>query len=223
MAIGQNELMDGINKLVNDCNDATRGIVTQAPTLEFAQRYIQQWGLFTRHSRQCWANVVGNCPHVAVRRAIVRENLYEEEALDDETQSHYEILVRLAKALGLSRTEIDDAKPLPSTTTAMLAWETLTKNRSWLEGLAAKGALEQHGFPDLRRMRLQQWKQHLKLSDYDLEFFSMHITADERHGNIAGELLASHMSLSDLPRVLRAAEESLHAFYLLYAGIDGRL
>lgn len=217
------ELMEGLSQLVEGCNAATRDIVTQVPTLEFARRYIQQWGIFTRQSRQCWAHVVGNCPHVDVRRAIVRENLYEEEALEDEAQSHYEILVRLGNALGLSRSEIDQATALPSTVTATLAWETLTKNRSWMEGLAAKGVLERHGFPDLRRIRLQQWQEHLGLSDYDLEFFAMHITADERHGDIAGELLSAHMEPSDLPRILRAAEQSLSAYYIFYAGIDGRI
>ena len=65
---------------------------------------IQQWSNFTRHSRQCWAHVVGNCPIVEVRKFIVTENLYEEEA--QEGHSHFEILVRMGMALGLTRDEI---------------------------------------------------------------------------------------------------------------------
>lgn len=37
-----------------------------------------QWGIFNRHSRR-WAYVVGDCPHVEIRKWIVKENLYEEE------------------------------------------------------------------------------------------------------------------------------------------------
>ena len=49
-------------------------------TKQAARVLIEQWSSFTRHSRQCWAFVVGNCPIVEVRKFIVTENLYEEEA-----------------------------------------------------------------------------------------------------------------------------------------------
>ena len=101
---------------------------------------IEQWSSFTRHSRQCWAHVVGNCPIIEVRKFIVTENLYEEEA--QEGHSHFEILVRMGMAVGLTRDEIVNAQPLPSTVVAMHAWETLPKNRTWYEGLAAKSVLE---------------------------------------------------------------------------------
>ncbi len=64
---------------------------------------IEQWSSFTRHSRQCWAHVVGNCPITEVRKFIVTENLYEEEA--QEGHSHFEILARMGMALGLTRDE----------------------------------------------------------------------------------------------------------------------
>ena len=38
-----------------------------------ARALIQNWSTFTRHSRRCWAYVVGNCPHVEVRKFIVTE------------------------------------------------------------------------------------------------------------------------------------------------------
>ena len=120
-----------------------------APTVEAAQHYVQQWGVFTRHSRRCWAYVVGNCPEVEVRRFITAENLYEEEGQDD--TSHYEKLVRLGVRLGLQREAIDDAVPLATTRLSLLVWECLTKNYSWTEGFAAKLVLERVGFPDLRR------------------------------------------------------------------------
>lgn len=219
MAVSETVLNEKIGELVGACNRATESVVTQVPTLAFAQRYVLQWGQFTRHSRQCWANVVGNCPIVAVRRAVVRENLYEEEALPEEAHSHYEILVRLGLALGLDRAAIDHATPLPTTVTAMLAWETLTKNRRWEEGLAAKAALERHGFPDLRRRRLALWKQHLGLADTALEFFSMHITADEFHGDLATRILAQYLEPGDLPRVLQAVAQSLQAYQIFYWGL----
>ena len=67
-----------------------------------------------------------------MRKFIVTENLYEEEA--QEGHSHFEILVRMGMAVGLTRHDIEFAKPLPTTVVAMNAWEAMTKNRSWYEG-----------------------------------------------------------------------------------------
>ena len=114
-------------------------------TKEAARVLIEQWSSFTRHSRQCWAFVVGNCPIVEVRKFIVAENLYEEEA--QEGHSHFEILARMGMALGLTRDQIVNAKPLPTTVVTMRAWEALTKNRTWYEGLAGKLVLERTNAP----------------------------------------------------------------------------
>ena len=45
-------------------------------------------------------------------------------------------------APGLTRDQIITAELLPTTVVATLAWESLTKNRTWYEGLAAKSVLE---------------------------------------------------------------------------------
>jgi pyrroloquinoline quinone (PQQ) biosynthesis protein C len=89
-----------MDKIVADCNDRLLwvGFSKNQLTKEAARVLIQQWSNFTRHSRQCWAHVVGNCPHVEVRKFIVTENLYEEEA--QEGHSHFEILARMGVALG---------------------------------------------------------------------------------------------------------------------------
>src|SRR5271169_1926330 len=73
--------------------------------------FAKQHGIFTRHSRRAWAYVVGNCPEVEVRRFIVRENLYDEECIEE--KSHFLKLVKLGKALGLTEAEIYDAVPTP--------------------------------------------------------------------------------------------------------------
>jgi pyrroloquinoline quinone (PQQ) biosynthesis protein C len=130
MSDRQSDFAAALDKIVADCNDRLEWVrfSKERLTKEAARVLIEQWSSFTRHSRQCWAHVVGNCPHVEVRKFVVTENLYEEEA--QEGYSHFEILVRMGMALGLTRDEIVNARPLPSTIVAMHAWETLTKNRT---------------------------------------------------------------------------------------------
>ena len=215
--MGNSALLTGLDALVDRCNQETETLYTALPTTEAAHTYVQQWGLFTRHSRRCWAWVVGNCPEVEVRRFITKENLYEEEGQIE--TSHYEKLVRLGGRLGLERAAVENAAPLASTQLALLAWECLTKNRSWQEGLAAKAVLERSGFPDLRARRRRNWQRALELTDADADFFSTHIEADEIHGSGAYDLLARYVRPEEEALVLAAAETSLQAWGLYGNGI----
>ena len=89
-----------MDKVVADCDKRLEWVKFSKNDLtkEAARVLIEQWSSFTRHSRQCWAHVVGNCPIVEVRKFVVAENLYEEEA--QEGHSHFEILARMGVALG---------------------------------------------------------------------------------------------------------------------------
>jgi pyrroloquinoline quinone (PQQ) biosynthesis protein C len=190
-------------------------------TPEAAKNFVKQFGLFTRHSRQCWANVVGNTPVLEVRRFVVEENLWEEEA-NAET-AHYTLMVRMGKALGLSEADVDDAVPLPTTQVAFLAWETLTKNRRWLEGLAAKMTLErlnQKDLGNLSAVEAGRWMRQLNLSEADVEFWTLHAEVDQIHGDGTLDLILEHATSSEqLEECLAAAEASLAAFKIFLDGI----
>jgi pyrroloquinoline quinone (PQQ) biosynthesis protein C len=190
-------------------------------TPEAARNFVKQFGLFTRHSRQCWANVVGNTPVLEVRRFVVEENLWEEEA-NAET-AHYTLMVRMGKALGLSEADVDNAVPLPTTQVAFLAWETLTKNRRWLEGLAAKMTLErlnQKDLGNLSAVEAGRWMRQLNLSEADVEFWTLHAEVDQIHGDGTLDLIQQYAaSPEQLEECLAAAKASLAAFKMFLDGI----
>lgn len=77
-------LFDSLDKIVADCQLNLKWVTYSKDrlTVDGARVLVQQWGIFTRRSRRCWAYVVGNCPHVEIRKFVVTENLYEEEALE---------------------------------------------------------------------------------------------------------------------------------------------
>ena len=218
----QSPFAAAIDKIVADYNDRLEWVSFSKDRLtkEAARVLIEQWSSFTRHSRQCWAYVVGNCPHVEVRKFIVTENLYEEEAL--EGHSHFEILVRMGIALGLTREQIEFAKPLPSTVVALRAWETLTKNRTWYEGLAAKSVLERTNNPhcgNFSHHQAERWMRHLKLSKEDTEFWWMHDSVDQVHGDGSLALLEKYLKTDEEKQAAqRAAEESMMAWQIYFDG-----
>jgi pyrroloquinoline quinone (PQQ) biosynthesis protein C len=211
-----------IDAIVADCNDRLEWVRFSKDDLTkaAARVLIEQWSSFTRHSRQCWAHVVGNCPIIEVRKFIVTENLYEEEA--QEGHSHFEILVRMGMAVGLTRDEIVNAKPLPSTVVAMHAWETLTKNRTWYEGLAAKSVLERtndRNCGNFSHHQAERWMRQLNLTKEDTEFWWMHDSVDQIHGDGSLKLLEKYLRTEEEKRVaLRAAEESMMAWQIYFDG-----
>jgi pyrroloquinoline quinone (PQQ) biosynthesis protein C len=158
---------------------------------------------------------------VEIRKFIVTENLYEEEAI--EGHAHFDLILRLGKALGLSQEELEFAKPLPTTLIALLAWETLTKNRAWYEGVAAKAALELTNDPECGRFSGQEaerWMRQLKLSRDEVEFWLLHDSVDQIHGGGSLALLEKHL-LGEAERkaALQAAEESMVAWKIYLDGI----
>jgi len=182
-----------------------------------AKLYCQQHGVFTRHSRRMWAYVVGNCPEVEVRRFIVRENLYDEEGTDE--GSHYLKIVRMGQALGLTPDEMNDTEPLPSLRAAMLIWETLTKDRHWLIGAAAKGALEMNTTAGAEGKR---WMERLGLSRSDCDFWLLHHEVDQVHGPGAFALVLKYLPLYpeiSETEILHAVEDSMFACNLFRDGV----
>jgi pyrroloquinoline quinone (PQQ) biosynthesis protein C len=185
--------------------------------------YVQQHGLFTRHSRRAWAYVVGQCPEVEVRRFIVRENLYEEEGIEE--KSHFLSLVRLGTAVGLTPDDVRDATPLPSTRAALLIWETLTKDRHWLIGCAAKATLEQMSMPEVGRSSYTQgmaWMRQLGISKEEADFWLLHDELDRVHGSGAFDFVEKYLPAYPQVRrsdVLTAVEDSTFAFAMFWSGI----
>jgi pyrroloquinoline quinone (PQQ) biosynthesis protein C len=189
-------------------------------TKPMAVEFVKQFGLFPRHSRQCWANVVGNCPVLEVRRFVVAENLWEEEA--NEETSHYQLLVDMGVALGLTEEEINNAEPIGSTQTAFLAWETLTRNLPWIEGLASKGSLEalnQATTGNLAGRSAQHWMENLGLSEEDVKFWTVHSELDQDHAHETLEIIGRYATEQDLDRSYAAARKSHAAWIVLMNGI----
>jgi len=212
-----------LQRIVADCQLSLKWVAysKDSLTVEGARLLVQQWGIFTRHSRRCWAYVAGNCPHVEVRKFIVTENLYEEEAL--EGHSHFDLILRLGQALGLSREALEEAEPLPTTLVALHAWEALTKNRPWYRGVAAKAVLEMTNLPECGRFsgeESERWTRQLGLSTQDVEFWSLHDSVDRIHGGGSLQLLEKYLAGEGEKReALQAGGESMMVWKVYLDGI----
>src|SRR5256712_12397439 len=173
-----------------------------------AQLMITQLGLFIRHRRDCWANVSSNCPEMSVKQKILQHE-YGEVIKDEYTEhGHLELIVRQGKALGLTAEQVMNVAPLPSTMATLYAWAWMTREKSWLEGLASltitEWANDDRLLHDLggglsSRMA-KRWMEDLGFGWDDMPNFKVHSQADEEH---------SDMFLEDLEGFATGEKEAL--------------
>ena len=194
-------------------------------TKQAGQIFISQFSHFTRNFPRWLAAVASNCPDQDVRKFIAG-NLYEEEIGPGGQGSHYDLLLRQGEAMGLARAEIETAAPFSTTALAVNALESICRNRSWLEGLAATTGLECINHPVVRAASgviiindVRAWK-HLGLDDRQLRSRTIHTEEDEKHVETGLKILADRAATKEAEeKVVASAREALLAFRSLMEGI----
>jgi len=198
-----------------------------------ARMFAMQHRLNTRQRNSVLKlKVATNCTDWETRMRIIRA--CSEEVIADHEHGggrpHWAILEDLGVRVGLKRSALRNARPLPSTELAWAAWEGLMANRHWLEGIVAntcaerinvpgygKGAFRKHGWFGLERLR---WRRLFKLSDGELEFFELHTEADIEHSDTgwhAVEKFARKLRMEDA--AVAACERNLHVWEHYLNGI----
>jgi pyrroloquinoline quinone (PQQ) biosynthesis protein C len=193
-----------LDAVVDDFNRRCRYFNTPL-TRERAEMFVRQHRLNTRQRNSVHKLAVAtNCPHWDIRMRIIGASAQELIA-DNEFghgKAHWEILEDLGVAIGMNRDEIRAATPLPSTQLCWLAWETLTKNRHWLEGLMANTCAERSNVPGYGNGRQRevgwsgvqrdQWRDLFGLDDEQLAFWGIHSEADIDHSNLGWQTVAQY-------------------------------
>ena len=126
------------------------------------------------------------CPYADARDFLL-ENIIEEES----GTKHVDLLIRFAEACGVSRAEVERTVQLP-TTRALTAWCYDTSRRAF--HIAAAGLLVglESQVPGIYRRNLPPLKQHYGFTDHEVEFFAIHIEADEVHGERGYQIVERH-------------------------------
>ncbi|MFL6564581.1 MAG: iron-containing redox enzyme family protein [Burkholderiales bacterium] len=198
-----------------------------------AKTFAMQHRLNTRQRNSVLKlKVATNCDDWDTRMRILQA--CSEEVIADHAHGggrpHWAILEDLGVRIGLRRSALTRALPLPSTQLAWNAWEGLMANRHWLEGIVANTCAERINVPgygkgEFRRrgwfgMERGRWGKLFGLSDDELEFFELHTEADIEHSDTgwrAVEKFAKKLHLQDA--VITACERNLHVWEHYLNGI----
>jgi pyrroloquinoline-quinone synthase len=189
------------------------GKLTREALVEYAKQYY--------HFVQAFPTLVSathaNTPHLAVRQELL-ENLIEEER---GAGNHPGLWVKFAQSLGVSEDEAARTELLPETREAIDALRAITRDGSYLEGVAALYAYESQ-IPEVARVKIDGLKQFYGINDATaLSFFTVHQEADIYHSAGEKNILKDH-AVSDAQRAacLSAAEASSRAMLKLLDGVQ---
>ena len=187
------------------------GTLSLAALQEYSKQYYRHVEAFPTYV----SAVHANCPLLPIRQRLL-ENLIEEERGAD---NHPELWLRFAEALGVWREEVVAAELLPETVASIQTFRSLTRERSYLAGLAALYAYEAQ-VPEVAAAKIAGLKQFYGIDDpRGLAFFQIHLQADRFHADTARQILHAQLTPTDVNEVVSAGEQALDALWGLLDGV----
>ncbi len=99
------------------------------------QHFLRGWG------RSC-ALILARTDRLDVTRYEIENLSTELGGAREGGTSHYELLLRMGEALGLSREEVLAVEPLPTTRRALAEWREICEQEPWVAAMAAMHGLE---------------------------------------------------------------------------------
>jgi pyrroloquinoline-quinone synthase len=193
---------------------------------QLRQYAIEQWW-FVNEIQKTHGYIYQNCPIEEARKDLIK-NIIVEEGPPGPT--HPELWVQFCeKGLGLSRAELEAARPLATTVAALRLFLWITLTRSWLEGIGAvviggeKGGDKSRNNPAYDRANFLH--ERYGMTWEALEFFTVHAELEqgekaEEHGEIGPTLLQRYATTQmDQENVLEAIWEGVMVHKVYNDGI----
>jgi pyrroloquinoline quinone (PQQ) biosynthesis protein C len=223
--MGRSELQEKLDQICREHIEESQRLKLREVTLTPARGKLiaLQRALFNKNRRDCWGAVQCSSP-IDVKRVVWAHE--EEELIRDPRcgSDHYSLHVRRCMALGLTREEIENAVPLPSSRAAFYAWLYIARTKPWLQALASSSILERDANTmsargDMKRST-DKWKKELGLTDQDMEVATANENADGDHTDMMADIFDRHATTPELQAlVLQGARESLDINRTFVAGL----
>lgn len=187
------------------------GTLSLTALQEYSKQYYRQVEAFPTYV----SAVHANCPHLPVRQQLLENLLEEERGVDN----HPELWLRFAEALGVQRNDVVSAAPLPETSSLVNTFRTLTREHSYLAGVATLMAYEAQ-VPEVAETKIAGLKQFYGVDDArGLAFFQVHLQADRLHAETARHILQEHLTYENADEVVSSCEQALDALWGMLDGV----
>ncbi len=187
-----------------------KGELTREQLGAWAAQHYQYVGQFPR-----WcARVYADCPYADARDFLL-ENIIEEES----GTKHVDLLIRFAEACGVGRAEVEKTPQLP-TTRALTAWCYEMSQRPFYEAAAGLLVGLESQVPGIYKRNLPPLRTHYGFTDHEVEFFAIHIEADEVHGERGYEIVEQACTTPEMRmRAVEAVREATEMRWQYMTGL----
>jgi len=155
---------------------------------EAVKRWAIQASLVVREFTRFISAMHANCPHRDAQQ-LLAENLWEEHGRGHEARDHYRLIRHMAKQLGASEAELDEAAPLPETAAYIEHCFKVTREGSFIEGMAAVGVGLESFMPRFFGALADAFQAQFNLGRGDVEYLLVHVGEDEDHARRSLEML----------------------------------
>jgi pyrroloquinoline-quinone synthase len=215
----EKELADVTNAVSFDAGpfmqDFAQGRVPKENLARFAASYCFQVDQFKRFVAQVYANAE---PRDV--RELMLENLWEEHGEGDESRDHTALVARFGRALGAEIEDIYDVEPIRESRQWVERILNVCRDEDFVVGLAAISFGIEFRTQTMALLG-QIYRDAYGLSEDDLEFFFMHLEADEEHAGRAIELVRKYCTTEELlERCKAGVREVLDATKALAEGME---
>ncbi|MBM3509415.1 MAG: hypothetical protein FJX61_04650 [Alphaproteobacteria bacterium] len=186
----------------------------KAETVHGAIREIWYW--ISNLIPEGFFSIAARAPQEVVEMEM--EN-YAEEL--DPANPHPALILRFAKACGISKEELDAGRGLP-TTEAWLNWElNVAREKPWIAGVAGIHIASEAQEPVLFNRLLPALRNTYKFKEHDLEFWWLHASADIEHGGRAFKILEEHCKTdAEKEMAIHYAGEGARMKWMFWDGIN---
>jgi pyrroloquinoline-quinone synthase len=192
---------------------------------EQLKRFAVQFFLQVREFPRAVSAMHANCSFAEERMALA-ESIYEEETgrISGCNQPHPELFIRFGEAVGLTRAEMVDGRPLPATRSLIDWFELSTKQRSFIEAAAAINLAAEGQVPGAFGPMARRLQEHYGLSKDAVAFWDIHEMADAEHSEVGDNIVVRHATDAAMQaRVRDALQHSLDAWWQFFDGIQASI
>lgn len=143
------------------------------------------------------ANIYANTPdeHTGAKDFLL-QNMYEEELSDIR---HTDLLIRFAEACGTTRERVTDPKNMNAVTRGLQGWcYAVSMREHFAVATAALVVGLESQVPSIYRKQLPPLIEKYGFTEDEVEFFDLHITSDEVHGERGYQIVLEHATTPDL-------------------------
>jgi pyrroloquinoline-quinone synthase len=194
---------------------STPGGVSRAQARKFALLYYPH--IF--RTRLYQANALGISPDEDMQFCLA-DILWDEYGNGDKTKTHPGVYRRLLRALDVTEAEYVDAPIFPELAMYIDTMMRLTQSGDWLSAFAAVGVASEWPIPVFYEKILVGLRTVPGLREEDLELFSSHIGIDQRHSQMARDVLAPYAAnAADQRRIRTGVRINLDARHVMMNGL----